>query len=138
MAAQERLRVPAKRPWASVVGYSRAVRVGDVIEVAGTVAADGAGEVVAPGDPYAQTAYCLRVIGDALRDLGGSFQDVVRTRIFVRRIEDWEAIGRAHGEVFASVQPVSSVVGAGDLLHPDFLVEIEASAIVASGGDARS
>ena len=129
-AAEPRRTAPAKRPWAKVVGYSRAVRVGHQVEVAGTGPAEEDGTVVAPGDAYAQTAFCLQVIGEALAEVGASFEDVIRTRVYLRHIDDWEAVGRAHGEVFADIQPASTFVGAGDFLLPGFLVEIEASAVV--------
>lgn len=127
---KRRRSVPAGRTWAKVVGYSRAVRIGHQVEVAGTGPADEHGEVVAPGDAYAQTAYCLRVIGGALAEVGASFEDVIRTRVYLRDMGDWEAVGRAHGEVFAHIQPASTFVGAGDFLLAGFLVEIEASAVV--------
>ncbi len=127
---ERRRTAAAKRPWAKVVGYSRAVRVGHQVEVAGTGPADEHGEIVAPGDAYAQTAFCLGVIGEALAEVGAGFEDVVRTRVYLRNMEDWEGVGRAHGEVFAEIQPASTFVGAGDFLLPGFLVEIEASAVV--------
>ena len=87
--------------------------------------------MVAPGDAYAQTAFCLAVIGEALAEVGAELRGCVRTRVYLRNIEDWEGVGRAHGEVFADIQPASTFVGAGDFLLPGFLVEIEASAVVA-------
>jgi enamine deaminase RidA (YjgF/YER057c/UK114 family) len=115
-----------------VVGYSRAVRVGDRVEVAGTGPADEDGFIVAPGDAYAQTVFCLEVIGGALAEVGARFEDVIRTRVYLRNIDDWEAVGRAHGEVFADIRPASTFVGAGDFLLPGFLIEIEASAVITS------
>jgi enamine deaminase RidA (YjgF/YER057c/UK114 family) len=134
MADEERMTAPARRPWAAVVGYSRAVRVGSTVEVAGTGPANESGVVESPGDAYAQAAFCLKVIGEALAEVGASYRDVTRTRVYLRNIDDWEAVGRAHGEVFADIQPVSTFVGAGDFLLPEFLVEIEATAVVAQDG----
>jgi enamine deaminase RidA (YjgF/YER057c/UK114 family) len=126
----QRVSAPAERPWSKVVGYSRAVRVGHQVEVAGTGPALADGTVVATGDAYAQTVFCLRVIGEALEEVGATFADVIRTRVYLRHIADWEAVGRAHGEIFATIQPASTFVGAGDFLLPEFLVEIEASAVI--------
>jgi enamine deaminase RidA (YjgF/YER057c/UK114 family) len=126
----ERPRVAARRPWAAVVGYARAVRCGSVIEVGGTTSVDEDGNVLYPGDPYAQAKECLRVIGEALRELGASQTDVVRTRVFLRDIADWERVGRAHGEVYGAIEPSSSFVGGLAFLDPRILVEIEATAIV--------
>jgi enamine deaminase RidA (YjgF/YER057c/UK114 family) len=133
--ANSRRLVAAKRPWAAVVGYSRAVRVGAQVEVAGTGPADADGNVVAAGDAYAQTAFCLAAIGEALLEVGARFEDVIRTRVYLRNIDDWEAVGRAHGEVFADIRPASTFVGAGDFLLPGFLVEIEASAVIVGDSD---
>jgi enamine deaminase RidA (YjgF/YER057c/UK114 family) len=124
------MRAEAKRPWAAVVGYSRAVRIGDLIEVAGTGPADADGEVIAPGDAYGQARACLETIGVALGELGGGFENVIRTRIYVRHMADWEAVGRAHGDVFAAIRPASTVIGANEFIHPEFLVEIEATAVI--------
>ena len=116
-------------PWEGVVGYSRAVRVGDVVHVAGTTAMrDGA--VVAPGDAYAQAKVALEIVVAALAECGATPADVVRTRIYVTDIGLWEAVGRAHGEVFADVRPASTMVQVTALIDPDLLVEIEAEAIV--------
>ncbi|MFC7594788.1 RidA family protein [Terrabacter sp. GCM10028922] len=116
-------------PWEGVVGYSRAVRVGDVVHVAGTTAMRD-GTVVAPGDAYAQASVALGIIVAALAECGASPADVVRTRIYVTDIGDWEEVGRAHGEVFADVRPASTMVQVAALIDPDLLVEIEAEAIV--------
>ena len=115
-------------PWESTVGYSRAVRVGNVVEVAGTTAQDGDG--VTGADAYAQTKRALEKIGDALAAAGASFADVVRTRLFVTDISQWEAVGRAHGEVFGDIRPASSMVEVKALIDPRMLVEIEATAII--------
>ena len=117
-------------PWESTVGYSRAVRVGNVVEVAGTTAQDGDG--VTGADAYAQTKRALEKIGDALAAAGASFADVVRTRLFVTDISQWEAVGRAHGEVFGDIRPASSMVEVNALIDPRMLVEIEATAIISA------
>ena len=118
-------------PWEPIVGYSRAVRVGNVVEVAGTTAQDG--DVIAGGaDVYAQTRRALEKIGEALVAAGASFEDVVRTRIFVTDIAQWAAVGRAHGEVFGAIRPVTSMVEVKALIDPRMLVEIEATAIIST------
>jgi len=119
-------------PWEAVVGYSRAVRVGDTVHVAGTTAIRE-GRVVAPGDAYTQAKVALEIVVEALAECGASAADVVRTRIFVTDIRDWEAVGRAHGEVFSDVRPASTMVQVTALIEPDLLVEIEADAVVGSG-----
>jgi enamine deaminase RidA (YjgF/YER057c/UK114 family) len=122
--------VSANRPWEEVVGYSRAVRVGDTIEVSGTAGAGPDGAVVARGDVYAQTRDALRIIGSALEELGASFEDVIRTRIFLTDPSRWEEAGRAHGEVFSSIRPATILAGVTGFVDPDILVEIEATALV--------
>jgi enamine deaminase RidA (YjgF/YER057c/UK114 family) len=125
--------VDAGVPWAVTMGYSRGVRVGNVIEVAGTAAAAPDGGIVGPGDVGMQTRAILEKVGEALEELGGGFSDVVRTRIFLRDpVNDWEAAARVHGEVFADVRPANTTVGA-TFVHPDMLVEIEVTAIVDDG-----
>jgi enamine deaminase RidA (YjgF/YER057c/UK114 family) len=117
-------------PWESLVGYARAVRDGASIHVSGTTATNAHGELVAPDDPYAQAVQVLHNIQAALRNLGADMADVVRTRIYVVNIEEhWEAIGRAHGEFFRDIQPVSTMVEVRRLIDPRMLVEIEADAI---------
>ena len=118
--------------WEGVVGYSRAVRVGDTVHVAGTTAIRE-GRVVAPGDAYAQAKVALEIVVEALAECGASAADVVRTRMFVTDIRDWESVGRAHGEVFADVRPASTMVQVTALIDPDLLVEVEAEAVVGSG-----
>lgn len=114
-------------PWEGIVGYSRVVRSGDYVHVAGTTATVD-GQVVGRGNVGEQTRVTLRIIGEALAKAGATFEQVVRTRIFVLDIADWEAVGAAHGEVFADIRPVSSMVEVSRLIDPDHLVEIEVEA----------
>jgi enamine deaminase RidA (YjgF/YER057c/UK114 family) len=125
----ERQKVPSARVW-SHVGYSRAIRAGNIIEVSGTTASAPGGGIVAPGDMYEQAKYCIDVIRRAIEELGGTVEDVVRTRVFLTDISRWEEAGRAHGEVFAEIMPASAFVGVSELLHPDLMIEIEATAIL--------
>jgi enamine deaminase RidA (YjgF/YER057c/UK114 family) len=125
----ERKRVATAAPWAKTVGYSRAVRVGHHVFVAGTAPVGDDGNVVAPGDPYQQARRCLEIIVNALREAGGGPEHVVRTRMFVKQPDMWEAVGRAHGEVFKDVMPATTMVFV-NFIHPDMLVEIEADAVV--------
>jgi enamine deaminase RidA (YjgF/YER057c/UK114 family) len=125
-----RKRVSSGTEWESTVGYSRAVRADGRVSVAGTTATDDDGEPVAPGDPYAQTAHALGLVAEALDEAGASVDDVVRTRLFVTDIDDWEAVGRAHGELFGDVRPATTMVEVSRLIHPDLVVEVEAEAVV--------
>ena len=124
----DRERVSSGTEWESAVGYSRAIRAGDEIHVSGTTATDEDGVVVGVDDPYAQTVRALDNIAEALAALDASLSAVVRTRIFVTDIDDWEAIGRAHGEVFDEVRPATTMVQVERLIDPEMLVEVEAVA----------
>jgi enamine deaminase RidA (YjgF/YER057c/UK114 family) len=117
-------------PWENIVGYSRAVKMGNIIEVTGTVAVDENNQVVAPGDAYEQTRFVLQKIAQVLQRAGADLKDVVRTRIFVTDIKRWEEYGRAHGEFFAQIRPCTTMVEVSALISPEYLVEIEATAIL--------
>jgi enamine deaminase RidA (YjgF/YER057c/UK114 family) len=123
-------RLSSGSPFEPVVGYSRAVRAGNVIEIAGTVATDENGKAVAAGDPYQQTHFILKKILDYVVRAGGKPEDVVRTRMFVTDISKWKEIGKAHGEVFSKIRPVTTMVEVKALISSEYLVEIEATAIV--------
>lgn len=124
---EERIKITSGTPWEDKIGYSRAVRIGRIIEVSGTVAIDGE-KIIAPGDPYKQTKFIIQKIEKALNDAGGSLTDVIRTRIYVTNIIDWDAVGRAHGESFKTIKPVTTMVEVKSLIDPNFVVEIEATA----------
>ena len=124
-----RTNISSDTPWESIVGYSRAVRVGPDIHVAGTTAVDSEGKLVGGEDPYSQTTYILDKIEKALQKAGAELRDVVRTRIYVTDVTDWDEVGRAHGEVFGHIRPAATLVEVNSLLEPEMRVEIEVDAI---------
>ncbi len=116
--------------WEANVGYSRAIRVGNIVEVSGTVAVDDSGRVIGKDDPYTQTRFALKKIEDALKHVGAEMKDVIRTRLFVADINMWQAVGKAHGEFFKDIKPATTMVEISRLIGLDFLIEIEATAVI--------
>jgi enamine deaminase RidA (YjgF/YER057c/UK114 family) len=130
-----RQNVPSGTRWEEIVGYSRAVRLGNTVEVAGTTAVDETGAVVGTGDPYQQTRFVLAKIEQVLAQVGASLDDVIRTRMYVTDIGHWEAIGRAHGEAFGAIRPAATMVEVKALIDERLLVEVEATAML-SGSES--
>lgn len=132
-SATGRIKVSSGSPYEPIIGFSRAVRVGNIVAVGGTTAGSG-GTLVGKDDPAAQTRAILDIISKALKDAGADLKDVVRTRIYLVDIAHWEAVGRVHGEVFGDIRPAASILEVSRFINPDWLVEIEADAVISSGG----
>lgn len=131
----KRQNISSGTKWEPLVGYSRAVRVGDVVHVSGTTATDEGGAVVGVGDAYAQTKFILEKIERALKEAGATMRDVVRTRVYLTDVNLWEDAGRAHAEFFADVRPANTMLAIAALIGDDYLVEIEAEAIIGAAGE---
>ncbi|MFA6467579.1 MAG: RidA family protein [Bacteroidota bacterium] len=127
---KKRINISSGAPWEEKVGYSRAVRIGNLIEVTGTVAVDDSGAVIGKGNPYEQTKFILQKIERVLHQAGASLNDVIRTRMFVTDITRWEEYGKAHGEVFGAIKPCTTMVEIAKLIGTEYLIEIEATAVV--------
>ncbi len=132
-----RQNVSSGTTWETIAGYSRAVRIGNLVSVAGTTAADEQTRPVAVGDPYGQTLYILQKIERALVEAGASLEDVIRTRIFITEHDHWEAVARAHGEIFGTIRPANTLVVVKALIGPEYLVEIEADALIETKQQAK-
>ncbi len=128
----QRQNIATTTPWARTVGYSRAVRVGPFVHVTGTIGCDESGRMIGDGDAYAQAVAAIRKIENALRSAGASLADVVRTRIYVTDIDQWEHVGRAHAEHFADIRPATTMIEVSRLITPEAVVEIEADAVIAN------
>ncbi len=126
----ERINYSSGAKWEDIVGYSRAVKIGNTIEVTGTVAVDANNELVGKNDAYAQTRFIIEKIEAVLKRAGASLSDVVRTRMFVTDISRWEEYGRAHGEFFSTIKPCTSMIEVKGLIDPEYLIEIEATAVI--------
>ena len=126
----KRVNLSSGSKWEDIVGYSRAVKIGDTIEVSGTVSTDHSGEIVGEGDEYLQTKFILMKLENTLGQLGAKLENVVRTRIYCTNIKNWERIGKAHGEMFAEIKPATTMVEVSKLIDEKYLVEIEATVIL--------
>jgi enamine deaminase RidA (YjgF/YER057c/UK114 family) len=126
----QRRNIASGSPYEPIIGFSRAVRIGNTIAVGGTAPIGADGKTAGVGDPAAQTRRCLEIIVAAIEQAGGRKEDVIRTRTFLTRVEDWQAVGRVHGEVFAGIRPASTMIVVTEFLDPEWLVEIEADAVV--------
>lgn len=126
----QRRNISSGTKWEEIVGYSRAVRIGNIVEVAGTTAVDEDGNIIGLNNPYTQTKFILGKIEKALKEAGASLNDVIKTRMFVTDISGWEAIGKAHGEFFRDIKPAATMVEVQSLIRPELLVEIEVTAVV--------
>ncbi len=126
----EKIKVATGSKWEDIIGYSRAIKIGNLIEVTGTVASDNSGEVVGKNDPYLQTKFIILKVEKVLQDLGASLESVIKTRIYTTDISQWEAIGKAHGEYFKDIKPCCTMVGVSKLIGEEYLVEIEFTAML--------